>query len=54
MNHQASYVMNLSLKRHKDTRFNVTNRCQITPMPSKVIDVAPIGDQHVGRTLPNS
>jgi len=41
MNHQASYVMNLSLKRHKDTRFNVTNRCQITLMLSSAQRSAP-------------
>jgi len=41
MNHQASYVMNLSLKRHKDTRFNVTNRCQITLMHSSARRSAP-------------
>ena len=33
--------MNLSLKRHKDTRFIVTNRCQIKPMPSSARRSAP-------------
>ena len=41
MNHQVSYVMNLSLKRHKDTRFIVTNRCQIKSMPSSARRSAP-------------